>query len=170
MARAKHDPEANPAEQPLNATQTSRATRRAWLKQLLGGASSLVAAPLLSQAIAPAAVPKSWEESPLYSGYIAGYQYHKGPALEAQFRAGQQLVLLHEAENPHDPNALALHWPEGSERHHLGYIPRRHNRVLTNLVRARQPLLVRIVEIDPEAVSWERVRIEVRLKHRPSQD
>ena len=58
------------------------------------------------------------QESPL-----AGFQYHSGKKLWDEMKVGDALTLVREPDNPHDPNAVSVHW-KGSR---LGYVPRREN-------------------------------------------
>jgi HIRAN domain len=54
---------------------------------------------------------------------VAGAARHHGEALESQELApGSQLELRRDPENPHDPNAIAVHGPGGGEQ--VGWVPR----------------------------------------------
>jgi HIRAN domain len=54
---------------------------------------------------------------------VAGAARHHGEALESQeLGPGSQLELRRDPENPHDPNAIAVHGPGGGEQ--VGWVPR----------------------------------------------
>jgi HIRAN domain len=54
---------------------------------------------------------------------VAGAARHHGEALESQeLGPGSQLELRRDPENPHDPDAIAVHGPGGGEQ--VGWVPR----------------------------------------------
>lgn len=99
------------------------------------------------------------DEVAVYTGFVAGYQYSEGAQFEAKIQPGDPLALVREPENENDPKAISLHW----HGHRIGYIPRRHNLVLTNMLDRNVPLSAEIKGIDGEGVSWERVVVEVGM-------
>lgn len=82
--------------------------------------------------------------------YVAGFQYHEGPALVHRLRAGQTLDLVPEPENPHDPRAVRIAW-DGA---HLGYVPRRLNRHLHALLQQGAPLRCTVASVQTDEPSW----------------
>jgi hypothetical protein len=90
--------------------------------------------------------------------FIAGYQYHRGPALESQMRMGDTLNLVREPANPHDRQAVALCWR--GER--LGYVPRRCNGAIARRLDAGERLDCRLTRLHDRAAPWERVEFAVR--------
>lgn len=101
--------------------------------------------------------PKTTKTIPLLSFHAAGVQFHdfseKTPPLN-------DITLLRESDNYHDTDAIALHI--GGEK--LGYVPKGKNCVLAALMDGSQSLFARITEIDPEAPTWERYRVEIRME------
>jgi HIRAN domain len=54
---------------------------------------------------------------------VAGAAQHHAQALESQYVApGQRLALNRDPENPHDPNAIAVHPGDGGDQ--IGWVPR----------------------------------------------
>jgi hypothetical protein len=70
-----------------------------------------------------------------------------------------RLTLERERDNPHDPDAVALHW-RGRK---LGYLPRGENLVAARLLDRQRPLSARIERLDPTAQRNARIRIEVLM-------
>jgi hypothetical protein len=111
------------------------------------------------------AIPHFWKKQPpaltadyeLERCFIAGFQYHDGPGLVGELEEGMELVVVHEADNPHDPRAVAFHF----SRYHLGYVPRQRNRTIAALLDQRAPLRARITAVDPGAERWRAVEVAV---------
>jgi hypothetical protein len=93
----------------------------------------------------------------LLCDYIAGYQYHDGPAVEDGLRVGDALTLTREPANPHDRLAVRLDW----QGHKLGYLPRPANAEIALALDAGEKLAACIRRIDREADPWERVEVIV---------
>lgn len=85
--------------------------------------------------------------------YVAGYQYHAGPALEQRLAVGEPLTLVREQDNPHDAMAVRIDW-QGEK---IGYVPRTANADIARRLEAGENLAARIAEIDLQAEPWERV-------------
>lgn len=97
------------------------------------------------------------QESPL-----AGYQYHRAPGVWPFLREGEQLRLIREPHNRHDPNAIAV-WFKNDM---LGYVPRRENRTLAQVMDRGEKLKARITRLLVESDPWQRLRFEVFLDGR----
>jgi hypothetical protein len=97
------------------------------------------------------------QESPL-----AGYQYHRGPGIWPFLRPGEPLILRREPANRHDPNAIAV-WFRND---HLGYVPRRENKTLAQMMDRGEELEARIVRLLDDDNPWRRIRFRVDLKPR----
>lgn len=89
--------------------------------------------------------------------FIAGYQYHDGPAVEEDLRVGDLLMLVREPDNPHDRFAVRVDW----RGHKLGYLPRPANAEIAAALDAGERLAARIRAIDREAEPWQRVEVVV---------
>ena len=78
--------------------------------------------------------PVRWEDERLAAAGVrvvpvAGVSYRADALQDEAFAPGRTLVLLHEPENEHDPNAIAV-WDEGC-RVKVGYVPAELARALT---------------------------------------
>ncbi|MCU7875859.1 MAG: HIRAN domain-containing protein [Candidatus Thiodiazotropha sp. (ex. Lucinoma kazani)] len=96
------------------------------------------------------------QESPL-----AGFQYHRAPAIWPFLRVGEQLNLRREPSNPHDHYAIAVWF----KNEHLGYIPRRENRTIAKLLDRGEMLETRIVRLLEEENPWRKIRFRVEMVH-----
>ncbi len=67
------------------------------------------------------------------------------------------MLLIHEKDNPDDPQAVAFHL--GSSHH--GYIPRRRNRTIATLLDKGVPLCAWISKVNPDAGRWAAVEVAV---------
>jgi hypothetical protein len=94
----------------------------------------------------------------IFSAFIAGFQYHAGPQVEAQLVPGQPLDLVPEPDNPRDPLAVRIDW----QGHKLGYVPRPDNADITARLARGERLQARIVSIDRAAGPWARVEFVVQ--------
>jgi hypothetical protein len=90
---------------------------------------------------------------------LAGFRHHDAPALWPALTTRERLQLRREADNPHDPNAVALCW----RGHKLGYLPRGENLVAARLLDRSRNLSARIERLDPQADSNRRIAIEVLM-------
>ena len=91
------------------------------------------------------------------SSPLAGFQYHAGEALWQEMREGDRLVLVREADNPHDANAVRIEW-RGQK---LGYLPRAENRTGAAAMDKGEASDARIARMRPHKNPWQRVLIEV---------
>ncbi len=93
------------------------------------------------------------QESPL-----AGYQYHRAPAIWPFLQVGESLHLRREPTNRHDRYAIAVWF----RNEHLGYIPQRDNRTLARLLDQGERLETTIVRLlDEERNPWRKIRLQV---------
>lgn len=90
---------------------------------------------------------------------VAGFEYHEGLEVRDQIRAGDELDVVREPENPFDWYAVALYW-KGRQ---IGYVPRDENRHLSRMLREGLRLVATVTEVRPEAETWEAVRVDVSL-------
>ncbi len=88
---------------------------------------------------------------------LAGFRHHAAPAIWPALHPGVPLVLAAEADNPHDPQAVAVFW-RGCK---LGYLPRTENLVVSRLLARRRALSARVQRLEPEAEHDRRLLIEV---------
>ena len=72
-----------------------------------------------------------WEPSRHFMDFhIAGFAYYDGLDVIDQLILGQQVSLIVEADNPHDPEAVAIYFKDIK----LGYVPSAKNILLSNLL------------------------------------
>ena len=126
--------------------------RRTFMGSLLGG----FGAGVLSRRGRARPLPRQLviQESPL-----AGFEYHKGHHVWSFLREGDALRLIREATNPHDANAVAVYF-RGDK---LGYLPRRENVAVAQLLDRGHELDARIVRLRDESNPWRRIRFSVGL-------
>ena len=99
-------------------------------------------------------VPKPIE---IYTGFIAGYQYYSGEKMEHLFSLDDELKLVREPFNHYDSNAIAVYFKE----HKIGFIPMEDNKILTNMIDQKMPLISRIKSVSLQQPTWERVGISI---------
>jgi hypothetical protein len=124
------------------------------------GTLAALSAVLLPGGRTAAAVPGSPQTVVLCRCFIAGFQFHHGPAVLPWLAAGQRLSLKREPHNPYDPLAIAVHTPSGSR---IGYLPRQLNDIPSFLMDNGHPLEAVIAGVAPNASPWEAVEVEIRF-------
>lgn len=77
---------------------------------------------------------------------IAGLQYYRAEELASWMRCGDELDLVPEPDNPHDPHAVMVLW----HRNKIGYMPGEQARRVRGLLGRRMSMKARIVAICPE--------------------
>jgi len=127
--------------------------RRTFLNSLLG---SLGLGMLSRRGVSGTAVADGLliQESP-----IAGFEYHKGQHIWQFLRVDEPLRLVREAANPHDANAVAVYF-RGDK---LGYVPRRENATIAQMLDRGNMLSARIVRLLEEPNPWRRIRFSVEV-------
>jgi len=73
---------------------------------------------------------------------------------------GAELELRREPYNLHDRRAIAVWF----KNEHLGYIPRRHNRLLAELMDRGEHLGARVTRLLETDNPWRRMRIRIELE------
>jgi hypothetical protein len=124
----------------------------------MSNASSTVHCPELTLDRRPRP-PKQSRGIRLQRSHLAGFRHHDAPRLWPALARRTRLTLEHEADNPHDPNAVALRW-RGRK---LGYLPRGENLVAARLLDRQRNLSARIERLDPRADVNARIAIEVLM-------
>ena len=97
---------------------------------------------------------KLLQESP-----VAGFQHHRGVAIWPFLQEGEKLNLVRESINQYDPNAVAVYFRNDK----LGYLPRRENATIAQMLDRGERLDARIVRLLDEENPWRRVRCQVSL-------
>ena len=110
-------------------------------------------------AVAPLAQAAANREIEIQRSPVAGFQYHQGEKLWRRLRLGATLELVREPGNPYDPRAVRLDW-RGRK---LGYVPRRENTAVSQLLDNNQALSARVVNLRESDDPWERIEFVVCL-------
>lgn len=79
----------------------------------------------------------------LQSSLAAGLRHHQAKAVWDHLRVGDDLNLVREPHNPHDPNAVRIEW----QGHMLGYLPRTDNEAVARQLDRGNKLRARIERI-----------------------
>ncbi len=112
-------------------------------------------------------VPQFWKPRPAAAAvdyeldrfFIAGFQYHDGPEVIDSLEPGMELVLIHEADNPHDALAVAFRFGGA----HLGYIPRQRNRTIAALLDQGAPMRALVTQVNPDAEPWHAIEVALSV-------
>ena len=78
--------------------------------------------------------------------HMAGTRYHAYDELRDRLAVHTPLRLVREPDNPHDGNAIAVHFADGEGSRRIAYVPRRHAPPLANLLDAGHVLQCRVAE------------------------
>lgn len=97
----------------------------------------------------------------LLAAFVAGYDYHDGPRIEAECGAlpapNDALPLVREPDNLHDALAVRIDW-QGFQ---LGYVPRPDNADIARRLDANEPLACRLLRFDPTEPAWRRIEFVI---------
>jgi len=95
----------------------------------------------------------------LLESVLAGFRYYEGEKVWNILRKGDPLELRREPDNPYDPRAVEVLW-KGRK---LGYVPRRDNAVIAQLMDRGNLLKGKISKLRETSNPWHRVSIEIYL-------
>jgi hypothetical protein len=124
--------------------------RRTFFRRLFGSLGATVASPRLGAEVRSVLI----QESP-----IAGFQFHDGDAIWSSLSVGEELTLVRESSNTHDPDAVAVYFDEKM----LGYVPRGENSAIAQMLDRGESLEAKISKLLIEEDPWERIRFTVFL-------
>ena len=96
----------------------------------------------------------------VHSAVAAGLRHHDAKAVWAQIRPGDELTLVRERDNPHDPNAVRVDW----RGHVLGYLPRADNEPVARQLDRGNPLRARIARLGKYRNHRLKLEIDVYLR------
>lgn len=104
----------------------------------------------------------------LYDCHVRGFSHYDGAQVIARMRDRDELDLVREHANEHDPNAVSIHW----QGHKLGYLPMGENIALANLIDHGMLLYAYVAYTAPELEPWEQcfVCVELLVPGNPSFD
>ena len=125
--------------------------RRSFLKTILG-------LPLLAFGVKAQAKPPL-QSTLLLQTPVAGFQYYEGERLWPLLNTGDRLSLVREPANPYDDKAVAVY----RQADKLGYIPRKDNAVIANLMDQGRSLQAQLYTKNLSANVWERLSVEVMM-------
>ena len=94
--------------------------------------------------------------------YVAGFQYWDGASVINELRAGMQLELAPEPENPHDPEAVAILW-NGTK---LGFVPKDESGLVALLAFYGHAdiLECRVLKADPTRSPWHQLMVGIYMR------
>ena len=124
--------------------------RRTFFQRLFGGLGAAVTSPAIGAEGRSVLI----QESP-----IAGFQFHQGDAIWPSLAVGEELALVREPANAHDPDAVAVYFREEK----LGYVPRAENGAIAQMLDRGENLGARVSKLLVEEDPWERIRFTVFL-------
>ncbi len=93
--------------------------------------------------------------------FIAGFQHHDGALVLEELKAGTNLALVPERDNPYDPEAVAVYFKDAM----IGYIPHTDNQLLSLLpfFGHSDVFECRVLQVNKEAEPWKQVRIGIYI-------
>lgn len=94
-----------------------------------------------------------------YDGFVRGFQHHQGAQVIRRMKDHDELDLVREYDNAHDPEAVAVYW----QGYKLGYLAMQENRTLANLIDHGMLLSAYVAYTAPELPPWEQCFIAVDL-------
>ena len=106
--------------------------------------------------------PKYEPSKKLSSFHIRGFQHWDGALVLSELKAGDELALMAEPDNPYDSEAIAVYFKNTK----LGYVPSDENALFSTMffyghAGAFEAL---VMQVDPEADPWEQVRMGIYVK------
>jgi hypothetical protein len=93
------------------------------------------------------------------SSPLAGFRHYEAPGLWDQMRAGDELTLVREPDNPHDRNAVRVEWRSFK----LGYVPRAQNEAVARLLDRGTRLVARVSRLQHTRAPNKRIEFEIFL-------
>ncbi len=119
----------------------------------------LLAAALVLVAL-PAAAAEVVSEIVVHSAVAAGLRHHEAKAVWERMKPGDEVTLVREIDNPHDPNAVRVEW----NGRVLGYLPRADNASVARQLDRGNPLRARIARLGKYRNHRLKLEIDVFLR------
>jgi hypothetical protein len=122
-----------------------------------------IAAALLALWLGLTGAPRAAEVSAeilVHSTRTAGLRHHEAKAVWDAMRQGDEVALVREPDNPHDPNAVRVEW----NGHLLGYLPRDDNVAVARQLDRGNPLKGRIARLGKYRNHRLKLEIDVYLR------
>lgn len=121
---------------------------------------ALVAAATLALASAHIDAQNAEVKMLVQSSPLAGFQFYQGKQLWDEIKVGDTLMLVREADNTHDSNAVRVEW-RGQK---LGYVPRRENQAVARHMDRGGQVEARVSRLTQHRNPWQRIEFEVFVK------
>ena len=100
--------------------------------------------------------------------HLAGRKYYDANEVWNQLQVGTPLRLVREADNRHDPDAIAVCYYDKCEEElsHIGYIPRHANEIIALLLEMGWTHIFdcRIRQLCPDAHPERQVQLVIKVK------
>ena len=101
----------------------------------------------------------------LFEFYVAGVQHHKLKECIEEIKEGDALILVAEPSNQYDPNAVRVEFSSLNQDRDimLGYVPAAKGDYSSKVSAALMIMNLKctVLEINPEAKSWERLKVAI---------
>ena len=104
--------------------------------------------------------PEKTRKILLLDTVVAGISYYEAEKIWNTLSVGQPLRLLREPENPFDKRAIEVY--RGKNK--LGYIPRRDNSVISQMMDRKKNIMADIVWLKQDPDPWKRIGIKVWME------
>lgn len=101
----------------------------------------------------------------LQKSAIAGVQYYQADAVWSNLKQGDLVLLKTEPDNRYDADAVEVYW-HGAQSvgiTKLGYLPRKQNYAISQLLRDNQQVYARITQLTESDDPWQRIQVSVFL-------
>lgn len=94
--------------------------------------------------------------------YIAGVAYHEAALVLEKIKAGDELQMVLEPNNPYDECAVALYFDDVM----LGYIPRERNAMISNLAYFGHTKVfkARVMGVYPDKPTYKQLEVGIYIK------
>lgn len=92
--------------------------------------------------------------------YIAGFKFHEGMLKIDKINEGDEVLLVHEPENPYDENAIRV----GHQGDDIGYVPKAVNQNILPALEGNSHLTGNVVESNKDIAldePWKAVKVLV---------
>ncbi|MBO1924812.1 HIRAN domain-containing protein [Thiomicrorhabdus sp. 6S3-12] len=101
----------------------------------------------------------------LHTSPVAGFQYYEGKNVWSRLKVGATLKFKAEPTNKYDKDAIEIYWQDHSSEasYKLGYLPRKQNYSVNQLLQNRQNLYGVITKLKESDDPWQKVEIKVFL-------
>lgn len=101
----------------------------------------------------------------LQKSAIAGVQYYQADVVWSDLKQGDLVLLKSEPDNRYDTDAVEVYW-HGSNSESitkLGYLPRKQNYAVSQLLRDNQQVYARITRLTESDDPWQKIQVSVFL-------